>query len=52
MAVPMVLMYELSIVIARYVNPIPEGAGDEAAEDEAYEEDGSGFEEDRAERDL
>src|SRR5918992_1742062 len=45
MAIPMILMYELSIVIARYVNPIPEGAGDEAAEDEAYEEDGSGLEE-------
>src|SRR5918993_2531000 len=47
MAVPMVLMYELSIVIARYVNPVPEGAGDEPAEDEEYEEDDSEFEEDR-----
>ena len=54
MAVPMVLMYELSIVIARYVNPVPEGARDEPAEDEEYEEDGSEFEEDRdeVERDL
>ena len=38
MAVPMVLMYELSIVIARYVNPVPEGTGDEIAAGE-YEED-------------
>ena len=58
MAVPMVVMYELSIVIARYVNPVPEGARDEAAddEDEDYDEDDSEFEEaggrDEAERDL
>jgi sec-independent protein translocase protein TatC len=59
MAVPMVLMYELSIIIARYVNPIPEGARDEPAEDEASdededydEEDDPEFEEDRDERDL
>ena len=54
MAVPMVLMYELSIIIARYVNPVPEGAESEPAdrEDEAYEEDDPGFEEDREERDL
>jgi sec-independent protein translocase protein TatC len=40
MAVPMVLMYELSIVIARYVNPVPVGTGDEIedGEDEEYEE--------------
>jgi hypothetical protein len=48
----MVLMYELSIVIARYVNPVSEGARDEPAEDEAHEGDGSEFEEDRDERDL
>jgi sec-independent protein translocase protein TatC len=54
MAIPMILMYELSIIIARYVNPIPETTG----EDEAYEEDDSEFEEaesrseDNVERDL
>ena len=55
MAVPMVLMYELSIVIARYVNPVPEGARDEPEdeEDDKYEED-SEFEEpaEEVERDL
>ena len=47
MAVPMVLMYELSIVIARYVNPVPVGTGDEIedGEDEEYEE----YEEDDSE---
>ncbi|MDP8947816.1 MAG: twin-arginine translocase subunit TatC [Actinomycetota bacterium] len=54
MAIPMILMYELSIIIARYVNPISETAG----EDEADEEDDSEFEraesrsEDDVERDL
>ncbi|MDP8948769.1 MAG: twin-arginine translocase subunit TatC [Actinomycetota bacterium] len=52
MAIPMILMYELSIMIARYVNPVSEVAG----EDEAYEEDDSEFEEaesrDEVERDL
>ncbi len=55
MAVPMVLMYELSIVIARYVNPVPEGTGDEIAdeEDEEYEEDDSEVgDRDEEERDL
>jgi sec-independent protein translocase protein TatC len=58
MAVPMVLMYELSIIIARYVNPVPEGARDEPAdeeEDEDYEEEDLEFEEpagDEVERDL
>ena len=60
MAVPMILMYELSIVIARYVNPVAETTGDELAsgEDEVYEEDGSEFEqvgrrdENEVERDL
>src|SRR5918997_1772905 len=55
MAVPMVLMYELSIVIARYVNPVSGVAGSEPAddEDEEYEEGGSEFEDrDGDERDL
>jgi sec-independent protein translocase protein TatC len=55
MAVPMVLMYELSIVIARYVNPVHEGTGDEIAdrEDEEYEEDDSEVgDRDEEERDL
>jgi sec-independent protein translocase protein TatC len=58
MAVPMVVMYELSIVIARYVNPVAEGARGEPAdeEDEDYDEDDSEFEEaedrEEAERDL
>jgi sec-independent protein translocase protein TatC len=52
MAVPMVLMYELSIVIARYVNPVSGVAGSEPAdeEDEEYEEGDSEFE-DRGEDD-
>ena len=60
MALPMIVMYELSIVIARYVNPVPEVGGDEPAtgEDEPYEEDASeleqvaSHEEDEVERDL
>jgi sec-independent protein translocase protein TatC len=66
LAVPMILMYELSIVIARYVNPTPEVAVHELAtdeedyEDEDYEEvdpvyDGverRDDEEDETERDL
>ena len=49
MAVPMVLMYELSIVIARYVNPVSGVAGSEPAdeEDEEYEEDEVHEEDDR-----
>jgi hypothetical protein len=54
LAIPMIFMYELSIVIARYVNPTPEVAvhelatnedddyddyEDEDFEDEDYEED-------------
>src|ERR671910_2734932 len=40
MAVPMVVMYELSIVIARYVNPVSEVAVHElgTGEDDEYEE--------------
>jgi len=61
MAVPMVLMYELSIVIARYVNPVSGVAGSEPAdeedeeydEDEVHEEGGSEFEDrDEDDRDL
>jgi sec-independent protein translocase protein TatC len=61
MAVPMVLMYELSIVIARYVNPVSEVAVHELAttEDEELEEDEPEYEaverreeEDEVERDL
>jgi sec-independent protein translocase protein TatC len=53
MAVPMVLMYELSIVIARYVNPVSGVTADEPAEDEEYEEDGSELEDDdEDDRDL
>ncbi len=60
MALPMVVMYELSIVIARHVNPVPEVGRDEPAtgEDEPYEEDASeleqvaSHEEDEVERDL
>jgi sec-independent protein translocase protein TatC len=39
LAVPMILMYELSIVIARYVNPTPEVALHELATDEEDYED-------------
>ena len=61
MAVPMVVMYELSILIARYVNPVSEVAVHELAttDDEELEEDDSEYEaverseeEDGVERDL
>jgi sec-independent protein translocase protein TatC len=61
MAVPMVVMYELSILIARYVNPVSEVAVHELAttEDEELEEDEPEYEaverreeEDEVERDL
>jgi sec-independent protein translocase protein TatC len=62
MAAPMVVMYELSIIIARYVNPVSEVAVHELAtdeDDEGYEEvepvyDGveRRDDEDEAERDL
>jgi sec-independent protein translocase protein TatC len=56
MAVPMILMYELSILIARYVNPVSEVTGEDLSteEDEPYEEDEQEFEEGRpeGERDL
>jgi sec-independent protein translocase protein TatC len=59
MAVPMVVMYELSIIIARYVNPVSEVAVHERTptDDEETEEDDSEYErverrEDEVERDL
>jgi sec-independent protein translocase protein TatC len=61
MAVPMVVMYELSILIARYVNPVSEVAVHELAttEDEELEEDEPEYEtverreeEEEVERDL
>jgi sec-independent protein translocase protein TatC len=55
MAVPMVVMYELSILIARYVNPVSEVAVHELAttEDEPeYETVERREEEDEVERDL
>ena len=46
MAVPMVVMYEVSILIARYVNPVSEVAVHELAttDDEELEEDDSQYE--------
>jgi sec-independent protein translocase protein TatC len=57
MAAPMVIMYEISILIARYVNPVSEVAVHELAttdeEDEPeYEEVERREEEDEVERDL
>jgi sec-independent protein translocase protein TatC len=63
MAVPMVVMYELSIVIARYVNPVSEVAVHELGteeDDDEYEEvepvyegvERSDDDDDEAERDL
>ncbi len=59
MAVPMILMYEVSIIIARYVNPVSDVAEEDelaTTEDEAYDEDEPEFEEvggrDDEERDL
>ena len=59
MAVPMVVMYELSIIIARYVNPVSEVAvhelatsADEEPEEDEYEGVGRREEEDGVERDL
>src|SRR5918998_205064 len=46
MAVPMVVMYELSIIIARYVNPVSEVSVHELGTDEDNElEDGEEYEE-------
>ena len=50
MAVPMVVMYEVSILIARYVNPVSEVSVREIARDEDDEADRE--EEDAVERDL
>ncbi len=61
MAAPMIVMYEISIIIARYVNPVSEVAVHQRAttEDEELEEDDSEYErvqrreqEDEVERDL
>ena len=55
MAVPMIVMYELSIIIARYVNPVSEVAVHDLArtdDEEDEEEDVSEREEDEVERDL
>jgi sec-independent protein translocase protein TatC len=54
MAVPMVLMYELSVIIARYVNPVSEVAVHDLArtDDEEEVDDVSEREEDEVERDL
>jgi sec-independent protein translocase protein TatC len=61
MATPMVVMYEISILIARYVNPVSEVTVHELAttDDEELEEDDSQYErverreeEDEVERDL
>ncbi len=38
MAAPMVVMYELSIIIARYVNPVSEVTVRELGSEEEYEE--------------
>src|SRR5215212_3381422 len=46
MAVPMILMYELSIIIARYVNPVAERAREEEHEEDEPED------RDEVERDL
>jgi sec-independent protein translocase protein TatC len=46
MAAPMIVMYEVSILIARYVNPVSEVTVHElrTTDDEELEEDGSGYE--------
>src|ERR671920_1278132 len=46
LAIPMIFMYELSIVIARYVNPTPEVAVHELAANEAEDDDYDDYEED------
>ena len=52
MAVPMILMYELSIIIARYVNPVSEVAVHDLARTDDEEDDVSEREEHDVERDL
>ena len=57
MAVPMILMYEVSIIIARYVNPVSEVAVHDLArtddeEDNALEREEEEEEEEEVERDL
>jgi sec-independent protein translocase protein TatC len=46
LAIPMIFMYELSIVIARYVNPTPEVAVHELATNEDEDDDYEDYEED------
>src|SRR5215213_6829547 len=46
LAIPMIFMYELSIVIARYVNPTPEVAVHELATNEDEDNDYDDYEED------
>jgi sec-independent protein translocase protein TatC len=46
LAIPMIFMYELSIVIARYVNPTPEVAVHELAANEDEDDDYDDYEED------
>jgi Sec-independent protein secretion pathway component TatC len=55
LAVPLIIMYELSIVIARYVNPTTEVTAhnlDRADEDEEEDFEPEAREEDGNERDL
>jgi sec-independent protein translocase protein TatC len=44
MAVPMIVMYELSIIIARYVNPTTEVTAHELARDSEEDDEGEGSE--------
>src|SRR5918994_5287357 len=46
LAIPMIFMYELSIVIARYVNPTPEVAVHELAANENEDDDYDDYDED------
>jgi sec-independent protein translocase protein TatC len=55
MAVPMIVMYELSIIIARYVNPVSEVAVHELAHSDDEEDEVDDIperEEEEVERDL
>jgi sec-independent protein translocase protein TatC len=48
MAVPMIVMYELSIIIARYVNPVTEVTARELVRDDEETEEAGEFEDERA----
>jgi sec-independent protein translocase protein TatC len=52
MAVPMIVMYEISILIARYVNPTTEVTAHELARDDEEPEDADDHPENGHERDL